>query len=317
MTLINTTSTQVAPILNSLAPGFLEVPTPQFNYAVGAEKYSMPWQGGKILRFIRPELLDPPITPLGNSGIEPAPQLLNRSFIDAEMQFYGTSTIINEQLVVQNQDGVLAWGSERLAVAMRQAEDLVLRQFLAQVPNEYNCRNGSNGDIPTEITFADASIVGSILSTRNAQTFSRNIVGDDKFGTGPIRQRYLVMAHTEIQPSLDVIPQFRNSSDYPNPEYALPGEYGSLLNLNFLTSSQSLVSRGASNNGRDIYQMITTGRQGYSHIDQDGYGMEILFRPREFSGPLGLNYTMGIKFAQSQALTQSTWVLKTNCTGRF
>ena len=37
--------------------------------------------------------------------------------------FFGTGCIINEQVILQDQEGVLAWVSERLAVAMRQAED--------------------------------------------------------------------------------------------------------------------------------------------------------------------------------------------------
>ena len=34
-----------------------------------------------------------------------------------------TGCVINEQVILQDQEGVLAWVSERLAVAMRQAED--------------------------------------------------------------------------------------------------------------------------------------------------------------------------------------------------
>lgn len=38
-------------------------------------------------------------------------------------RFYGTGCVINEQVILQDQEGVLSWVSERLAVAMRQAED--------------------------------------------------------------------------------------------------------------------------------------------------------------------------------------------------
>jgi hypothetical protein len=44
-----------------------------------------------------------------------------RDIIDAQMAFFGTGCIINEQVILQDQEGVLAWVSERLAVAMRQA----------------------------------------------------------------------------------------------------------------------------------------------------------------------------------------------------
>jgi hypothetical protein len=47
------------------------------------------------------------------------------------MAFFGTGCIINEQVIIQDQEGVLAWVSERLAVAMRQAEDLKEEYLLA------------------------------------------------------------------------------------------------------------------------------------------------------------------------------------------
>lgn len=35
--------------------------------------------------------------------------------IDAQMAFFGTGCIINEQVLLQDPEGVLAWVSERLA----------------------------------------------------------------------------------------------------------------------------------------------------------------------------------------------------------
>ena len=85
---------------------------------------------------MRPRALQPPTIQLGNSGIDPPAQVPQRDIIDAQMAFFGTGCIyydcaawfgvkkrINEQVILQDQEGVLAWVSERLAVAMRQAED--------------------------------------------------------------------------------------------------------------------------------------------------------------------------------------------------
>ena len=118
---ITTTSNLPAPIVQSLAPGMLSVPTPNFNYIIGAQKYSLPRQGGTTTRFLRPNPLDAPIVALGNSGIEPASQVATRQIIDATTSYYGTSVILNEQVVIQAQDPVLSWVTERLGVAMKQA----------------------------------------------------------------------------------------------------------------------------------------------------------------------------------------------------
>lgn len=41
----------------------------------------------------------------------------------------------------------MAWVSERLAVAMRQAEDLILRDYIVSAASQINAAGGSNGRI--------------------------------------------------------------------------------------------------------------------------------------------------------------------------
>src|SRR6478752_2361078 len=69
----------------------------------------------------------------------------------------------------QDQEGVLAWVSERLAVAMRQAEDLILRDFIVSAASQINAGGGSNGDNPTNLGMSDFSLVATTLDTNNAK----------------------------------------------------------------------------------------------------------------------------------------------------
>lgn len=52
-----------------------------------------------------------------------------------------------EQVILQDQEGVLAWVSERLAVAMRQAEDLILRDYILSAASVINAGGGNNGRV--------------------------------------------------------------------------------------------------------------------------------------------------------------------------
>ena len=150
-------------ILQSLAPAMLYVPTPTMNYITVCDKVSMPANGGTTMRFMRPRALQPPTIQLGNSGIDPPAQVPQRDIIDAQMAFFGTGCIINEQVILQDQEGVLAWVSERLAVAMRQAEDLILRDYIVSAASEINAGGGSNGDNPTNLGVTDFSLVATTL----------------------------------------------------------------------------------------------------------------------------------------------------------
>lgn len=159
-----TTTGNLGPlILQSLAPAMLYVPTPTMNYIIPADKVSMPANGGTTIRFMRPRALTPPTVQLGNSGIDPPAQVPQRDIIDAQMAFFGTGCIINEQVILQDQEGVLAWVSERLAVAMRQAEDLILRDYIVSAASQINAGGGSNGDNPTNLGMTDFSLVATTL----------------------------------------------------------------------------------------------------------------------------------------------------------
>lgn len=159
---IATTSNLGPLILQSLAPAMLYVPTPQENYILVADKVSMPRNGGTTMRFMKPRALQPATTQLGNSGIDPAAQIPQRDIVDASLSMYGTGCYINEQVLIQDQDGVLAWVGERLAVCMRQSEDLLLRDYIVSAASSINA-GGANGDNPGYITAGDFSLVASTL----------------------------------------------------------------------------------------------------------------------------------------------------------
>lgn len=312
---ITTTSNLPPPILQSLAPGMLSVPTPNFNYIIPAEKYSMPRQGGTTMRFLRPVPLTPPIVQLGNSGIEPTSQVAQREIIDAAMAFYGTSVILNEQVVIQDQDPVLSWVTERLGVAMRQAEDIILRDFLTSSVSVYNCVGGVDGDNPTEITVKDLSNVAASLDTANAFKFLSGKIGEDRFGSSPIRSAYFLLCNTLLQPSFDAMTtSFTSSWNYPNQNDVIYSEYGSVLNFRIFTSSEAATEPTSSMNGNLVFDNMAVARESYAHIDQDGYSSQLIYRPPIYSGPLALNGTLGVKFAQAQAILQNTWIRNVRCT---
>jgi N4-gp56 family major capsid protein len=295
-------------ILQSLAPAMLYVPTPTMNYILVCDKVSMPANGGTTCRFMRPRALVPPTIQLGNSGIDPPAQVPQRDIIDAQMAFFGTGCVINEQVILQDQEGVLAWVSERLAVAMRQAEDLILRDYIVSAASQINAGGGGNGDNPTNLGTSDFSLVTTTLDTNNAYKFMSGIEGMDRFGTGPIRSSYFMLSSTELQTDFDglVGAGVVNNWNYPNNSSALPSEWGSIFNVRILTSSEAPVARAASKNGNDVYYNTVVGKQAITHINQDGYSMNLVYRDPYFSGMLAQNATIAVKFAQAQALTQDT-----------
>jgi N4-gp56 family major capsid protein len=125
-----------------------------------------------------------------------------------------------------------------------------------------------------------------------------------------------MLSSTELQPTFDsfVGSGFTSQWNYPNNTSALPAEYGSMFNIRVLCSSEAPVSRGTSANGADVYYNTVVGKQALTHINQDGYSMNLIYRDPYYSGMLAQNATLAVKFAQAQAITQDTAIRNLLCT---
>lgn len=138
------------------------------------------------------------------------------------------------------------------------------------------------------------------------------ILGEDRFGSGPVRSAYFMLSSTELQSDFDSLvgAGFLNQWNYPNNSSALPAEYGSALNVRILTSSEAPVARSAAidnlGNTNDVYYNTVLGKQAITHINQDGFSMNLIYRDPYYSGMLAQNATLAVKFAQAQAITQDT-----------
>ena len=180
--------------------------------------------------------------------------------------------------------------------------------------SQINASQGTNGFNPTNLGLLDFSLVTTTLDTNNAYKFMSGIEGADKFGTGPIRSAYFCLTSTELQTDFDNLQGgpggFFSVWNYPTTTSALPSEHGSIFNTRILTSSEAPVARNAAVNSSgtfaDVYYNTFLGKQAITHINQDGYSMNLIYRDPYYSGMLAQNATLAVKFAQSQALTQDT-----------
>lgn len=117
-----------------------------------------------------------------------------------------------------------------------------------------------------------------------------------------------MLSSTELQSDFDALvgSGFLSTWNYPTNASALPSEYGAVNNIRILTSSEAPVARAASALSGDVYYNTVVGKQAITHINQDGFSMNLIYRDPYYSGMLAQNATLAVKFAQAQALTQDT-----------
>jgi hypothetical protein len=115
-----------------------------------------------------------------------------------------------------------------------------------------------------------------------------------------------VREYRRVSPLCKAALHSHKSNRTPNNTSALPSEYGNIFNIRILCSSEAPVARTASMNGQDVYYNIVAGKQAVTHINQDGYSMNLIYRDPYYSGMLAQNATLAVKFSQAQAITQDT-----------
>jgi len=315
--MITTPTTLPAPVQQTMDDILLSVRTPNLIYKLGAEMKRLPAKGGRTLRMSRYDRLPTAPVPLGPSGATPPATPLNRVDIDATMSFYGLYVAINQQVTLQNQDPVLNETAELLGLSLRMTEDQLTRDMLASTATIYNCTGGNNGDVPSNLSVADIDEVTSTLLTNDAWMMLRNQEGEDKFGTGPVRDAFLGLASTRLQPDLNSLNGFLPKWNYPQTrEYLQRSEWGAVNNVRFMLSSQGSVTPNASLLGNDVFNVIIQGLEALACVEQDNYSARFLYRPPVFSDPLFQNVTLGYVFAEVPRILADYWITNMRCTKR-
>jgi len=277
-------------------------------------KFIAPAHSGEIFRMRRPNRLGTSPVPLGNSGTVIPSKTATIINIDSKMDFYAAWVYVNEQTTLFAQDPIITMYSELLGMDLRETEDMLTRDMLASTASAINCTHGTNGDLATNITRSDIDLIYRTLQANNAKTISQMIDGADKYGTGPIRNCYMAMCHTDLTPDLQIVYGFRPTAEYPAQSGIGQSEFGSVGNVRFWTSSAGSVIPNASANGENVYNIFVTGIEAYGVVDQENYPEQFRFSSKELNPPLMLNATAAYVTAMVPRILNDAWILAMRAT---
>lgn len=287
------------PVQQKYNAKLLSTPQARLIHGMFAMPFEMDERSGDILRMRRSIRLNTAPVPLGPAMNNPPVQTLNAVDIDARIDWYATYMIITKQVTLINQDPVLNEASARLGQSMRETEDELCRDMLAGVASVINCTTGVNGDNPTEITRADLDNVVATLQNNDSDFMTNMIGGEDKFGTGPVRDAYFGLCDTRMIGQLENANGFINKAQYPNQKGVLSPEWGSIGNVRFYLSSRGSVTVGASMLTNDIYNIFIGGQESYAKIEQNGVSAKFIYHPPGHGDdPCELRQTAGWRMAQ-------------------
>jgi len=293
--------------------------TPMYNliFSFGADEHYAEAHAGKTTRMSRYERLSTDGGLLNGSGIDPAAEVVVRTDIDADMEIYAKTVVINEQVTLFENDKVLTKFTALLGQWLREKEDLLMRDLFSSSPAYIAASGGINGDNPTEIDATDINNIERIMLGKDARTMLTNIEAVNKFGTGGLRDTFIALCHTDITPDLQNVSGVLLKNAYPSQEDLKPEEYCSVSRFRFFTSSKGLKENSASLLGASVYKIPMYGMEAFAKVEQNNYSSVLGYRPPHIVSSVAQNSQLYAKFAMARAITNQNWLSGLTVTQRL
>lgn len=138
-----------------------------------------------------------------------------------------------------------------------------------------------------------------------------SVEGENRYATAPVPNSFFALSHSSIMRDLDALgaADFTRTIRYPQQTNILKSEYGSVGQLRFLISSQGSLVPNASRMSRTILNTFCLGIEAVACVYANEMSSEFIYLPKEFSGGLAQNVTLGMKFFEAPAILNDLWLL--------
>ena len=226
-----------------------------------AQRRILPEKNGDTIVFRRYSRLSTVPIPLVD-GRTPPGAPLSVTDIKARVSFYGNFVTITNQVQLTVEDRVLNESSKLLAQNLAQTMDEVTRDVLASTSSVQQCRNGLNGNTPTELTKADIDAAVRTMLGNDAEMISEVVTGTNAYATAPVRPAFWAYLDTDLLDDLEAVASFQNSSNYASQQTVLDAEWGSTGNVRWLYTSVGSVSAATP----AVYNNIIVGKEAYAVV---------------------------------------------------
>jgi len=287
-------------------------------HSFGADLHYAEAHIGKTTRMSRYERLSTDGGQLDGSGIDPAPEVVVRSDIDATMEIFAKTVVINEQVTLYENDKVLTKFTALLGQWIREKEDLLMRDLYSSSVSYINAVGGLNGDQPSEISRNDVNNIERILLGNDARTMLSGIDATDQYGTAGVRDAFLALASTDITSDLQNVQGVLLKAFYPgNQENIRPEEYCQISRFRFFISSKAAKTPGASQANATVYTIPMFGLEAVAKIEQNNYSAILGYRPPYVVSSVAQNSQLYAKFAIARAITNQNWITGLAVTARL
>lgn len=287
---------------------YLKTLEPLLTYAQFAQKASMPQHAGDTYKWRRFGELAVATTPLDEVQ-DPAPVLPEKTDLSVKMKNYGAwlKTSAWRDMTGLTQDKAAM--TLRLTKQSAKTLDTLVRNVTAGGASNTTCSNGS--PTPTYLNATDIKTVIKNLMAENAEMITPRIKAGTGVGTSPIREAFIVIAHTDLIMDIENVAGFKHVSTYSNFTGIYPGEVGSIGNSRWILTTNAYTS-GAN------YYCLFLAEDAFGDVTIKGTKRPLIYHsPREAGSALEMWGSLGWKLPYAAKILYDVLMHSLICTSAY
>lgn len=328
---MTTTSGAIAPVNQYLNHETLAVAQPLMLFGELGQKNTIPQKNSLTMAFFRWEKFgstngaDSSTLRSIIEGQTPEESSPTRTKITCTVAQYGYlqrfSDIVEWVNEIDVDEGVMARNGEDMAEGMEK----VYRDGISGGTTAYRFTNGVGGvsgslrsDVAGRVNPVGLDQMVAFLRRNVAKYYTKGIKAGSGEGTIGIREGYIAVTHTDVEPDLTNMPRFITPEKYAGGSQ-YPGEQGAYGRVRICTSTLSKVwqdSGAASTGGKsnlgtnaDVYALYMFGQEAYAVVDLASTS-DIYYIPqsaKDKSDPLCQISTLGWKASGGSVILNDLW----------
>jgi len=303
-----TTTTQVDPAVGIFYERTLLQPNfPKYVHDRFAQKFSINSKSGTTIKWRRYARYEAATTPL-TEGITPNGHQQSKIDLLATASQYGDFAIITDVVDLTVEDPNITIEVDRQGDQMRNTEDVITRDVLANAASSIRCSNGS--PTVTLLNKTDIQIARQTLRANDSEFISSMIKAGTGQGTAPIRASYFGIAHTDLEDDLEAVSGFKQVTNYSGHQGVDVAEWGSTDGVRWLTTTQGATS------STDYLNPII-GMNAYGVVDINGGSAKSIMNGLGSAGtadPLDQRTSVGWKMWQVARILNDANIVVLSCT---
>jgi len=276
----------------------LENARPEMIHAQFGRKQSIPKGRGKSIEWRK-------FNTLANAavlveGVIPTGQKLGVSFINDNIDQYGTYVSVSDMLELTAIDPVILEGQTELSASAGRTQDELTRNDLMAGTNVIYAQKNTDG-VLTDVASRSALTAACKLTP---DTINRAVTALKKMNAPTINGDYVAIIHPSEAYDLRASAEWLDVHKYAQPDEIFNGEIGKLHGVRFVETTQAKIFKGGSGDpsGLAVYATLVLGKDAYGVVDVEGGGLQMIVHNKtEAGGPLDQFSTIGYKLTTNGA----------------